>query len=118
MPMNRSAKKKRQQRAQSQQAHALLRQQQQEQHQRTAAQRAEKQWNKTLAQTNKATAGGTTHELGGAARALDDRKYLRRSWESLVMKSPVLGLELGECCKKNDTHHFDECHCSKTSFNE
>ncbi len=63
--MNRSAKKKRQQRAQSQQAHALLRQQQQEQHQRTAAQRAEKQWNKTLRQLA---------ELGAILRLREETK--------------------------------------------
>jgi len=48
--VNRSAKKKRQQRAQSRLALVHYRQQQREQRQRTAAQRAEKQWNKTLRQ--------------------------------------------------------------------
>ena len=48
--MSRLAKKKRQQRAQSRQANALFKRQQREQHQKTAALRAEKGWNKTLRQ--------------------------------------------------------------------
>src|SRR6266851_477537 len=46
--MSQKTKKKRQQRAQSRLALARFRQQQREQRQRTAAHRAEKQWNKTL----------------------------------------------------------------------
>ncbi len=46
--MSQKTKKKRQQRAQSRLALARSRQQQREQRQHTAAQRAEKQWNKTL----------------------------------------------------------------------
>jgi hypothetical protein len=46
--MSQKTKKKRQQRAQSRLALARFRQQQREQRQQTAAQRAERQWNKTL----------------------------------------------------------------------
>jgi hypothetical protein len=46
--VSQKTKKKRQQRAQSRLALARFRQQQREQRQRTAAHRAEKQWNKTL----------------------------------------------------------------------
>ncbi len=46
--MSQKTKKKRQQRAQSRLALARFRQQQREQRQRTAAHRAEQQWNKTL----------------------------------------------------------------------
>ncbi len=48
--VNQKTKKKRQQRAQSRLALSRFRQQQREQRQQTAAQRAEKQWNKTLRQ--------------------------------------------------------------------
>jgi len=47
-PVSQKTKKKRQQRAQSRLALARLRQQQREQRQQTAAQRAQRQWNKTL----------------------------------------------------------------------
>ena len=47
-PVSQKTKKKRQQRAQSRLALARFRQQQREQRQQTAAQRAERQWNRTL----------------------------------------------------------------------
>ncbi len=69
--VSQKTKKKRQQRAQSRLALARYRQQQREQRQKTAAQRSEKQWNKTLRQLADLGATLDQHEVH-----VDDREMM------------------------------------------
>ena len=71
--MNQKAKRKRQQRAQSRLALAHQRQQQREQRQKTLAQRAEKQWNKTLRRL--AELGATVNEHQEAVDGVEKTFY-------------------------------------------